>query len=112
MGRTRLKVLPTIRLIGEMIGDQTGDSPQTTARQSPKMGRITQPCCKMALCFKDLGIDGNHRETDRGMVCGRDWEFQQGVSRKCLEGFGLRKGANSDPNTMSLEKAFVGLIRL
>jgi len=40
------------------------------------------------------------------MVCG-SLEFNKDI-KAILEGFGLEEGANSDPKTFVIEKAFVG----
>ncbi|WP_375261986.1 ferredoxin--NADP reductase [Palleronia sp.] len=79
--------------------------PTTTREQSPKMGRITD-LLKSGELFRDLGIEGILRKTDRAMVCG-----SIGLNndiKEILEGYGLREGANSDPAEYVVEKAFVG----
>ena len=56
--------------------------------------------------FSDLGVPALDPETDRAMVCG-SLAFNLDI-QAILEGFGLEEGANSDPKTFVIEKAFVG----
>ena len=79
--------------------------PTTTREQSPKMGRITT-LLQDGTVFADLDIAPIHPDTDRAMVCG-SLDFNTDL-KAILEGFGLEEGANSDPNTFVVEKAFVG----
>ena len=79
--------------------------PTTTREKSAKMGRITT-LLEDGTVFADLGIPPINAETDRGMVCG-SLEFNKDI-KAILEGFGLEEGANSDPKTFVIEKAFVG----
>ncbi|MGB3244390.1 MAG: ferredoxin--NADP reductase [Sulfitobacter sp.] len=79
--------------------------PTTTREQSPKMGRITT-LLQDGTVFSDLGIAPINTETDRAMVCG-SLDFNTDI-KAVLESFGLEEGANSDPKTFVVEKAFVG----
>ncbi len=79
--------------------------PTTTREHSPKMGRITT-LLQDGTVFADLGIDPINPATDRGMVCG-SLDFNTDI-KAILEDFGLEEGANSDPKTFVVEKAFVG----
>ena len=96
-------------LIRELIGAENLAKiryyPTTTREQSPKMGRITSLLADGTV-FRDLGIMPISPETDRAMVCG-SLEFNKDI-KEILEGFGLEEGANSDPKTFVIEKAFVG----
>ena len=56
--------------------------------------------------FADLGIPQMDKDHDRAMVCG-SLAFNVDV-KAVLEGFGLREGANSEPQEYVVEKAFVG----
>ncbi|MDQ7071863.1 MAG: ferredoxin--NADP reductase [Rhodobacterales bacterium] len=103
-GRKLVESLRDDPLIGEMVGDKLVYYPTTTQEDSPKMGRVTD-LLRDGTLFKDLGIDGITRETDRAMVCG-----SIGLNKdlmEILEGFGLREGANSEPMEYVVEKAFV-----
>ena len=92
-------------LIGEGFADKLVYYPTTTREQSPKMGRVTD-LLRDGTVFADLGIEGISVETDRAMVCG-SLDFNTDI-KTILEGFGLEEGANSDPKTFVVEKAFVG----
>ena len=95
-------------LLRELIGDgldRLRYYPTTTREESPRMGRVTDLLSDGTI-FRDLGIEGMSRETDRAMVCG-----SIGLNndmKEILEGFGLREGANSEPAEYVVEKAFVG----
>ncbi len=104
-GRQLVESLADDPLIGEMIGDKLVYYPTTTREESPKMGRITD-LLSSGDVFKDLGIEGISKETDRAMVCG-----SLGLNndiKAILEGYGLSEGANSEPAEYVVEKAFVG----
>ncbi|MEM6305684.1 MAG: ferredoxin--NADP reductase [Pseudomonadota bacterium] len=79
--------------------------PTTTREKSDKMGRITT-LLQDGTVFRDLGVPGMDPATDRAMVCG-SLAFNTDI-KAILEGFGLQEGANSDPQTFVVEKAFVG----
>jgi ferredoxin--NADP+ reductase len=108
-GRKLIEDLQADEMMQELIGADNLAKiryyPTTTREQSPKMGRITT-LLQDGTVFKDLGIDQINAETDRAMVCG-SLEFNKDI-KEILEGFGLEEGANSDPNTFVIEKAFVG----
>lgn len=108
-GRTLIEDLQADELMHELIGAENLAKiryyPTTTREQSPKMGRITA-LLQDGTVFKDLGIDPINAKTDRAMVCG-SLEFNKDI-KAVLEDFGLEEGANSDPQTFVIEKAFVG----
>ena len=79
--------------------------PTTTREESPLMGRITDNLTSGKV-FADLGIPSMDAGHDRAMVCG-SLAFNVDV-KAVLEGFGLREGANSEPQEYVVEKAFVG----
>lgn len=91
-------------LIGEGFADKLRYYPTTTREESPKMGRITD-LMRSGECFEDLGVPVISPETDRAMVCG-NLAFNLEI-KDMLEGFGLEEGANSDPKTYVVEKAFL-----
>ena len=91
-------------LIGEGFADKLRYYPTTTREDSPKMGRITD-LMRSGECFKDLGVPVISPETDRAMVCG-NLAFNLEI-KEMLEGYGLEEGANSDPKTYVVEKAFL-----
>jgi ferredoxin--NADP+ reductase len=104
-GRQLVEGLAADPLIGEMVAGKLLYYPTTTREDSPRMGRITDNLTSGKV-FSDLGLTPMHPETDRAMVCG-SLAFNKDVMA-VLEGFGLREGANSDPQEYVVEKAFVG----
>ncbi|WP_439124517.1 ferredoxin--NADP reductase [Marivita sp.] len=91
-------------LIGEGFADKLRYYPTTTREDSPKMGRITD-LMRSGDCFADLNVPVISPETDRAMVCG-NLAFNLEI-KEMLEGYGLEEGANSDPKTYVVEKAFL-----
>ena len=94
-----------LELLGEDNLKKLTYYPTTTRETSPKMGRVTD-LLRDGTVFRDLGIEGISKDTDRAMVCG-----SLGLNtdiKEILEGFGLEEGANSDPKHYVVEKAFVG----
>ena len=108
-GRQLIENLKQDELMIELIGAENLAKiryyPTTTREESPKMGRITD-LLKDGTVFRDLGIEKMNPETDRAMVCG-SLGFNLDL-KDVLESFGLRAGANSDPQEYVVEKAFVG----
>jgi ferredoxin/flavodoxin---NADP+ reductase len=108
-GRRLIEGLKADPLMEELIGAENLAKiryyPTTTREESPKMGRITT-LLQDGTVFDDLGIMPISPATDRAMVCG-SLEFNKDI-KAILEGFGLEEGANSDPQTFVVEKAFVG----
>ena len=108
-GRQLIENLKQDELMIELIGAENLAKiryyPTTTREESPKMGRITD-LLKDGTVFRDLGIEKMNPETDRAMVCG-SLGFNLDL-KDVLESFGLREGANSDPQEYVVEKAFVG----
>ena len=91
-------------LIGEGFADKLRYYPTTTREDSPKMGRITD-LMRSGEVFADLGIEPICPENDRAMICG-NLAFNIEL-KELLEGYGLVEGANSDPQTYVVEKAFL-----
>ena len=79
--------------------------PTTTREQFHHMGRVTDNLSSGKV-FADLGLPPMNPAEDRAMVCG-SLAFNIDV-KAILEGFGLREGANSEPQEFVVEKAFVG----
>ncbi len=104
-GRELVESLRDDPLIGEFVGDKLKYYPTTTREESGHMGRITDNLTSGKV-FADLGVPPMDAEHDRAMVCG-SLAFNIDV-KAVLEGFGLREGANSDPQEYVVEKAFVG----
>ncbi|QYX55337.1 ferredoxin--NADP reductase [Roseovarius sp. SCSIO 43702] len=91
-------------LIGEGFSDKIRYYPTTTRETSAKMGRITD-LLRSGEVFEDLGIAPISPETDRAMICG-NLAFNLEL-KELLESYGLEEGANSDPKTYVVEKAFL-----
>ncbi len=104
-GRQLVAALRDDPLIGEMVEGKLLYYPTTTREESPHMGRITDNLTSGKV-LADLGLPPIDPATDRAMVCG-SLAFNLDV-KAVLEGFGLREGANSDPQEYVVEKAFVG----
>ncbi|MBA3909260.1 MAG: ferredoxin--NADP(+) reductase [Rhodobacter sp.] len=104
-GRRLVESLKDDPLIGEMVGDKLVYYPTTTREPFPRMGRVTDNLASGKV-FADLGLPPMNPAEDRAMVCG-SLAFNIDV-KAILEGFGLREGANSEPQEFVVEKAFVG----
>jgi ferredoxin--NADP+ reductase len=107
-GAEIIEGLKTDELLNEVIGDGFWKKikyyPTTTREDSPKMGRITD-LMRSGEAFEDLGVAPINPEHDRAMVCG-NLAFNLEI-KDMLEGYGLEVGANSDPKTYVVEKAFL-----
>ncbi len=104
-GRDLIAGLADDPLIGEMVAGKLRYYPTTTREPSPLMGRITDNLMSGKV-FADLGLPPMSAAADRAMVCG-SLDFNTDV-KVVLESFGLREGANSEPQEYVVEKAFVG----
>ena len=107
-GREIIESLKTDELLNEVIGEGFWKKikyyPTTTREESAKMGRITD-LMRSGEAFKDLGVPQISPECDRAMVCG-NLAFNLEI-KDMLEDYGLVEGANSDPQTYVVEKAFL-----
>jgi ferredoxin/flavodoxin---NADP+ reductase len=104
-GRALVEGLRDDPLIGEMVAGKLLYYPTTTREESSHMGRITDNLTSGKV-FADLDLPPMNPATDRAMVCG-SLAFNVDV-KAVLEGYGLREGANSEPQEYVVEKAFVG----
>ena len=91
-------------VIGEGFWQKIKYYATTTREESPRMGRITD-LMRSGQAFADLGVPGISPETDRAMICG-NLAFNLEL-KALLEDYGLVEGANSDPQTYVVEKAFL-----
>ncbi len=107
-GKELIETIRSDDLLAELIGEGFADKlryyPTTTREESPKMGRITD-LMRSGECFADLNVPVISPEADRAMVCG-NLAFNLEI-KEMLEGYGLEEGANSDPKTYVVEKAFL-----
>ena len=107
-GRELIEALKDDELLNEVIGEGFWKKikyyPTTTREESAKMGRITD-LMRSGKAFSDLGVPEINADTDRAMICG-NMAFNLEI-KKMLEDYGLEEGANSDPKTYVVEKAFL-----
>ncbi|MGH1367305.1 MAG: ferredoxin--NADP reductase [Maritimibacter sp.] len=107
-GAELIESLKHDELLGELMGEDFWKKikyyPTTTREESAKMGRITD-LMRSGEAFKDLGVEPINAENDRAMICG-NMAFNLEL-KDMLEDFGLVEGANSDPQTYVVEKAFL-----
>jgi len=107
-GAEIIESLKTDELLNEVIGEGFWKKikyyPTTTREESPKMGRITD-LMRTGVAFKDLGVEPICPERDRAMICG-NLAFNLEL-KEMLEEYGLEEGANSEPKTYVVEKAFL-----
>jgi len=107
-GRELIEAIRQDEMLAEFIGEGFHESlryyPTTTREESAKMGRITD-LMRSGVAFEDLGVPVINPETDRAMVCG-NLAFNLEL-KEILEKYGLEEGANSDPKTYVVEKAFL-----
>ena len=91
-------------LVGEMAGGLIHYA-TTTREPSAHMGRQTDLMASGRM-FAELGLPPISPDTDRGMICGSMAMLRD--TKAALEGFGLEEGANNNPATFVVERAFVG----
>ena len=103
-GKTLVASLKQDPLIGAFAGSLRF-YPTTTRQASATMGRITD-LMRSGRVFEDLSTPPISRETDRAMICGSMEMLKE--TKAILEGFGLAEGANNNPDTFVVERAFVG----
>ncbi len=107
-GHDMIEAIRSDEMLAELIGEGFHEKiryyPTTTREESPKMGRITD-LLRSGEVFADLGIDPIRPETDRAMICG-NLAFNLEL-KDMLEEYGLREGANSNPQEYVVEKAFL-----
>jgi len=104
-GRQLVENLRNDPLIGEMVEGKLHYYPTTTREDFHHMGRITDNMTSGKV-FEDLGIPPMDRAPHG--AAGHGDRAQQRDVKDVLEGFGLREGANSEPQEYVVEKAFVG----
>jgi ferredoxin--NADP+ reductase len=104
-GRALIDALAEDPLVGEAAAERLLYYPTTTREAGPRMGRITDNLTSGKV-LGDLGLAPFDPALDRAMVCG-SLAFNVDV-KAVLEAFGLREGANSNPQEYVVEKAFVG----
>ncbi|PCI87430.1 MAG: ferredoxin--NADP(+) reductase [Hyphomicrobiales bacterium] len=92
-------------LLGDFVGDRLRLYSTITREDYEFKGRITDLLTSGKI-FKDLGVEPINPETDRGMICGSMDMIKD--TKAVLESFGLVEGANNNPQTFVVERAFVG----
>jgi ferredoxin--NADP+ reductase len=102
-GRDLVAGLKADPLVGEMAAHLTLYDTLTRA-DWPRTGRQTDLMASGKI-FADLGVPPIDPADDRAMICGSMAMLRD--TRAALEGFGLKEGANNNPATFVVEKAFV-----
>ena len=92
-------------LVGDMAEGKLRLYATTTREPSDHMGRITD-LMRSGKLFADLGLPPMSPDEDRGMICGSMAMLNE--TKSVLESFGLIEGANNNPATFVVERAFVG----
>lgn len=92
-------------LVGEVANGHLLYFPSTTREETQHMGRITT-LIQQGDFFDTLNIPPLDPATDRAMICG-SMAFMKDI-RAILEPMGFVEGANSEPGTFVVERAFVG----
>jgi ferredoxin--NADP+ reductase len=91
-------------LLGELATGKLHYYPSVTREPFRNQGRVTTLFESGRICA-DLGLPPIAPATDRVMLCGS--EAMNADMRKLLESRGFEEGANNDPGTYVVEKAFV-----
>ncbi|MBJ3778644.1 ferredoxin--NADP reductase [Acuticoccus mangrovi] len=92
-------------LVGEVVSGRLVYFGSATREPHAQTGRITD-LLKSGKLFEALGLPKIDPETDRGMICGSMEMIAD--TKEILESFGLVEGANNNPGTFVVERAFVG----
>ncbi|MEB8385671.1 ferredoxin--NADP reductase [Rhodobacteraceae bacterium KMM 6894] len=92
-------------LVGDIARDKLRHYCSVTREDYSHTGRITDLMTSGKL-FTDLGLPPIDPKDDRGMICGSMAMLND--TKSTLETFGLVEGANNNPDTFVVERAFVG----
>jgi ferredoxin--NADP+ reductase len=92
-------------LVGEIVAGRLRYYGTATRETHAYTGRITDLLTSGKL-FSDLGVPPIAPERDRAMICGSMAMIAD--TKAILEDFGLIEGANNNPSTYVVERAFVG----
>jgi len=91
-------------LVGELAQKNLVHYKSVTRDEFAIKGRITDLMTSGKI-FSDLGMPRISAAEDRGMICGSMEMLRD--TKKLLEEFGLEEGANNNPATFVVERAFV-----
>ena len=91
-------------LVGELAQKNLVHYKSVTRDEFAIKGRITDLMTSGKI-FSDLGMPLISAAEDRGMICGSMEMLRD--TKKLLEEFGLEEGANNNPATFVVERAFV-----
>jgi len=92
-------------LVGEIVDGRLLYYGTATREPHDRTGRITD-LLTSGKVFEDLGVPPIEPEHDRVMICGSMEMIAD--TKAIVEGFGLTEGANNNPSTYVVERAFVG----
>lgn len=102
-GRELVAAMKDDPLVGEMA-QKLRHYCTVTREDYPRQERITDMMTSGKI-FDDLGLLPISPEIDRGMICGSKAMLHD--TKRVLEQFGLKEGANNNPATYVVERAFV-----
>lgn len=91
-------------LVGEFAAGRLRHYTSVTREPHAVTGRITDLMASGKL-FRDLGVSPISSAEDRGMICGSMDMLRD--TKAALEAFGLEEGANNNPASFVVERAFV-----
>jgi len=91
-------------LVSEFVGDKLTHYTTVTREDFQRKGRITD-LMRSGKLFEDLGVPPLNPAEDRVMICGSMAMLKE--TKELCDGFGLVEGANSEPATYVVERAFV-----
>ena len=91
-------------LVGDLAKNNLYHYQTVTRDEFVVKGRITDLMTSGKI-FSDLGMPRISAIEDRGMICGSMEMLRD--TKKLLEEFGLEEGANNNPATFVVERAFV-----
>lgn len=103
-GQDLIKITQKDPLVGELVSKRLIHYQSVTRDEFKIKGRITDLLLSGKI-FSDLDLPDISKCEDRGMICGSMDMLKD--TKKILEGFGLTEGANNNPSTYVVERAFV-----
>ena len=93
-----------MKLIRELVSKRLKHYQSVTRDEFEVKGRITD-LLRSGKIFSDLNLPKISKCDDRGMICGSMEMLKD--TKSILEDFGLTEGANNNPSTYVVERAFV-----
>ncbi|RZO36883.1 MAG: ferredoxin--NADP reductase [Rhodobacteraceae bacterium] len=103
-GQDLIKLTREDPLVGELVSKRLKHYQSVTRDEFEVKGRITD-LLRSGKIFSDLNLPKISKCDDRGMICGSMEMLKD--TKSILEDFGLTEGANNNPSTYVVERAFV-----